>query len=153
VKIAFAQINPIVGDITGNCQLILEAAQRAVEADADLLVVPELAISGYPPKDLLLREGFVGRCDAALDQLAQAEVFQQVAGIVGHPTRREVSGQSIANAASLIADGEVQSTIHKTLLPNYDVFDEQRYFAPARKITPMIFQGRKLGVHICEDAW
>ncbi len=153
MKIAFAQINPIVGDITGNCQLILEAAQRAVEADADLLVVPELAISGYPPKDLLLREGFVGRCDAALDQLAQAEVFQQVAGIVGHPTRREVSGQSIANAASLIADGEVQSTIHKTLLPNYDVFDEQRYFAPARKITPMIFQGRKLGVHICEDAW
>jgi NAD+ synthase (glutamine-hydrolysing) len=153
VKIAFAQINPIVGDISGNCQLILEAAQKAVEADAELLVVPELSISGYPPKDLLLREGFVGRCDAALAQLAQAEVFQQVAGIIGHPTRREMPAQSIANAASLIADGQVQSTIHKTLLPNYDVFDEQRYFAPARKITPMIFQGRKLGVHICEDAW
>jgi NAD+ synthase (glutamine-hydrolysing) len=153
VKIAFAQINPTVGDISGNCQQILDAAQKAVKADADLLIVPELSICGYPPKDLLLREGFVGRCDEALDQLAQADIFQDVAGIIGHPTRRGLPGQSIANAASLISDGAVQSTIHKTLLPNYDVFDEQRYFSPSRKIAPMIFRGRKLGVHICEDAW
>ena len=153
MKIAFAQINPTVGDISGNCQQILDAAQKAVKADADLLIVPELSICGYPPKDLLLREGFVGRCDEALDQLAQADIFQDVAGIIGRPTRRGLPGQSIANAASLISDGAVQSTIHKTLLPNYDVFDEQRYFSPSRKIAPMIFRGRKLGVHICEDAW
>ncbi|MBD3672011.1 MAG: NAD+ synthase [Planctomycetaceae bacterium] len=153
MKIAFAQLNPVVGDLAGNSQMILEAAAQAADRGADLLVVSELVISGYPPKDLLLREGFVDRCDRAIEELAQAEVFQRVAGIIGHPTRRGLTGQAIANAASLIADGAIQSTTHKTLLPNYDVFDEQRYFSPSRKIAPLVFRDRKLGVHICEDAW
>ena len=153
MKIAFAQLNPIVGDISGNAALVEAAGRKAIEAGAELLIVPELVISGYPPKDLLLREDFVARCDQAVERLAQLDVFQQIAAIIGHPTRRDLPGQTIANAASLIEQGSIRSTIQKTLLPNYDVFDEQRYFAPSRKIAPMIFRGRKLGVHICEDAW
>lgn len=153
MKIALAQLNPIVGDIAGNSQLIRAAARQALETDADLLIVPELSISGYPPKDLLLRQGFVERCDQAVEELARCEEFQSLAAIVGHPSKRNLPSGSIANAASLIEGGSLRTTIQKTLLPNYDVFDEQRYFAPSRKISPIEFRGRKLGVHICEDAW
>lgn len=153
MKIALAQINPVVGDIAGNSQLIRQAARGALAAGAELLLVPELSVSGYPPKDLLLRQGFVDRCDRAVEELAQADEFQSLAAIIGHPSKRGLQGGTVANAASLIEGGSIQSTIHKTLLPNYDVFDEQRYFTPARKIFPIEFQGRKLGVHICEDAW
>jgi NAD+ synthase (glutamine-hydrolysing) len=153
VKIALAQINPVVGDIAGNSQLIREAACKALQADAELLLISELAISGYPPKDLLLRQGFVERCDRAVEELARSEEFQSLAAIIGHPSKRDLQGGSIANAASLIEGGAIRTTIQKTLLPNYDVFDEQRYFTPSRKIFPIEFRGRKLGVHICEDAW
>lgn len=152
MKIALAQLNPTVGDLTGNAAMILAAAQNARDGGAELMVVPELAVSGYPPKDLLLRTGFVAACDRALQQLAD-ELPEGIAAIVGHPTRNGLPGDRVANAASLLAGGEIRDTIHKTLLPNYDVFDERRYFRPADSQRPIEFGGKRLGVHVCEDAW
>jgi NAD+ synthase (glutamine-hydrolysing) len=152
VKIALAQLNPTVGDVSGNADLVRSAAREAARGGADLLVVSELAISGYPPKDLLLREGFVCACDHAVEELA-VSVDQNLGVVVGHPTHRDVPEGRLANAASFLHGGMIQSTIHKSLLPNYDVFDEERYFKHAAKTKPVPFCGRQLGIHICEDAW
>ena len=152
MKIALAQLNPTVGDLPGNAALVRAAAEAAQAAGADLLVTSELVISGYPPKDLLLREGFAHACNRAVSALAK-ELPRGLAVLVGHPTKWGVSEGRVANAASLLLDGEVLDTIHKTLLPNYDVFDEQRYFRPAERVRPIELRGVKLGVHICEDAW
>ncbi len=152
VKLALAQLNPIVGDLEGNAGLVKQATQEAAKRGADLLITPEMIISGYPPKDLLLRESFVQACDRAVEQLAK-ELAGTIAVLIGHPTHREAPEDRIANAASLLLNGEIVATTHKTLLPNYDVFDERRYFRPADNPTLIEFRGRKLGVHICEDAW
>lgn len=152
LKILVAQINPIVGDLEGNVKKLLEAVAHARETGDSLVVTSELALCGYPPKDLLLREQFVHDCDHAVEQLA-AQLPEGIGLLVGHPTARNVPQGQIANAASLLFDGKVQQTIHKRLLPNYDVFDERRYFHPAESQPLMEFQGHKLGVHICEDAW
>jgi NAD+ synthase (glutamine-hydrolysing) len=152
VKIALAQLNPTVGDLKGNASLVRAAADRAVTLSADLLVTSELLISGYPPKDLLLREGFAHACDRAVSALAK-DLPRGLAVLIGHPTKWNVTEGRIANAASLLLDGEVINTVHKTLLPNYDVFDEQRYFRPAERVRPIELRGITLGVHICEDAW
>ncbi|HEV7999662.1 MAG TPA: NAD+ synthase, partial [Planctomycetaceae bacterium] len=149
---ALAQLNPIVGDLHGNCELVRAAAQSASQSGAELLVASELVVSGYPPKDLLLREGFVAACDRAVDELA-ASLPPGLPVIVGHPSHREVPGRGIANAASVLEQGRVTATIHKMLLPNYDVFDEQRYFRPADRVAPVRITGRRFGLHICEDAW
>lgn len=152
MRIALAQLNPTVGDLAGNKELVRAAAAEAVQAGADLLVVSELIISGYPPKDLLLREGFVAACDRVVEELA-GELPPELGVIVGHPTHRGAPAGRVANAASLLQGGRIRTTIHKLLLPNYDVFDERRYFRPAEKIAPIEFRGHRLGVHICEDAW
>ncbi len=152
MKIALAQLNPTVGDMQGNAALVCDAAKQVEAAGAELLIASELVISGYPPKDLLLREGFAAACDRAVVELAKS-LPRELAVLVGHPTTWRVTAGRIANAASLLLNGEVLDTIHKTLLPNYDVFDEQRYFRPAERVRPIEFHGRKLGVHICEDAW
>jgi len=152
MKIALAQLNPTVGDLTGNARLVREAVESARPFGAKLVVCSELVICGYPPKDLLLREGFVAACDRAVEKLA-GEVDLNVGVLVGHPTHWNVPEERIANACSLLFGGKVQATIHKLLLPNYDVFDERRYFRPADRVAPISFQGLKLGVHICEDAW
>jgi NAD+ synthase (glutamine-hydrolysing) len=152
VKIALAQLNPTVGDLRGNAALVRAAAEKGSAVGAELLVTSELLISGYPPKDLLLREGFAHACDRAVSALAK-ELPRELAVIVGHPTKWGVTEGRTANAASLLLDGEVRDTVHKTLLPNYDVFDEQRYFRPAERVRLMDLRGAKLGVHICEDAW
>ncbi len=152
MKIALAQLNPTVGDLRGNAALVRAAAEKAFADGAGLLVTSELVISGYPPKDLLLREGFAHACDRAVSALAK-ELPHGLAVLIGHPTKWGVTEGRIANAASLLLEGEVLDTIHKTLLPNYDVFDEQRYFRPAERVRPMVLRGVKLGVHICEDAW
>jgi NAD+ synthase (glutamine-hydrolysing) len=152
VIIALAQINPTIGDISGNVRSIETAADEAHRAGADLLVASELVISGYPPKDLLLREGFVSDCDRAIDDLA-ASLPASLGVLVGHPTAHSIPEGRIANAASLLHEGRVLATVQKTLLPNYDVFDERRYFRPASERAPVQFLGKQLGIHICEDAW
>src|SRR5579863_8425263 len=152
MRIAIAQLNPTVGDISGNCQLTESAARRAHQARADLLVVSELLVSGYPPKDLLLHEGFVAACDRAVTKLA-ASVDPNLGVLVGHPSRQNLPEGIIGNAVSLLHGGKIRTTAYKCLLPNYDVFDERRYFLPAASAAPIEFGGVLLGVHICEDAW
>jgi NAD+ synthase (glutamine-hydrolysing) len=152
VRIGLAQIDSVVGDLGGNIAWIAQAARDLGTAGADLVVTPELAVAGYPPKDLLLREGFVARCDRAVLELA-AGFKAGPALLVGHPTQWGVPEGRIANAASLLVGGKVVETVHKCLLPNYDVFDERRYFLPGASTRVLEFQGTKLGVHICEDAW
>jgi len=149
MKIAIAQINCTVGDLAGNSARILEFVTRARAQSADLLVTPELALCGYPPEDLLLRDDFYRNCDVALQQLA-AQVGGGIAVIVGHP--RQVDGKRY-NAASVIENGRITATYNKHTLPNYTVFDEERYFNTDDK--PCVFQvkGVSFGVNICEDTW
>ena len=148
MKIAIAQFNCTVGDLAGNVERILDFAARARAQGADLMVTPELALCGYPPEDLLLRGDFFRSCDVALERLAA-----KVAGItvvVGHP--RQVDGKRY-NAASVIQNGRVAATYHKHALPNYTVFDEERYFDSDDR--PCVFRagGVNFGVNICEDTW
>lgn len=152
MKTALVQLNPTVGDVGGNRELISEAVRSATQAGAKLVVLSELVLSGYPPRDLLLREGFVEACDRTVAELA-VDLPADVGVILGHPTRRGAGPGRIANAASLLAEGKIVTTVHKSLLPNYDVFDERRYFQSASEIRPVEFRGLRLGVHICEDAW
>ena len=152
MRLAMIQFNPTVGDFEGNARQIRELALAARQSGAELVVFSELAVSGYPPKDLLMRRGFVEACDRAVDQLASI-TDRQFALLVGHPSRRGLNDERIANAASLLFEGKVDATRHKVLLPNYDVFDEKRYFHPAADTSPIEFRGLRLGVHICEDAW
>jgi NAD+ synthase (glutamine-hydrolysing) len=151
VRVAVAQINCTVGDFEGNSRRILDMAVRAGKAGAHVLLTPELSLSGYPPEDLLLRRTFYEASDAALAQLAARLLqFPELHVIVGHPMARE--GQRF-NAASLLAGGTVRGTYCKHDLPNYDVFDEQRYFTPDNR--PLVFDvhGTRFGVNICEDTW
>jgi NAD+ synthase (glutamine-hydrolysing) len=152
MKLALAQLNPIVGDVAGNRRLIEDAVAQAAARQADLVVCSELVLCGYPPKDLLLREGFVAACDRAVEQLART-LPPEIGVLVGHPTTWHVPAGRIANACSLLYGGRVVQTVQKQLLPNYDVFDEHRYFRPADRQSPIEFRGLRLGVHICEDAW
>ncbi|MEZ6055990.1 MAG: NAD+ synthase [Planctomycetaceae bacterium] len=152
MRIALAQLNPTVGDLSGNSRLIADAVQLAIAQGAELVVTSELVLCGYPPKDLLLRQGYVAACDRAVEDLAR-RLPPHVGVLVGHPTARHLPQGRVANAASLLYQGGILSTVHKTLLPNYDVFDEERYFRPATERRLMEFKGFKLGVHICEDAW
>ena len=151
VRVAVAQINFTVGDLDGNVRKIVEFAGRAVDAGADVLVTTELALSGYPPEDLLLRRSFYESCDVALTRLAaELAPLRDLHVLVGHPLARE--GQRF-NAASLLRQGVVLGTYCKHDLPNYDVFDEQRYFTPDNR--PFVFEvrGTRFGVNICEDTW
>jgi len=148
VKIAMAQLNCTVGDLQGNAAKILDACRRACEAGAAVVLTPELSLCGYPPEDLLLREGFYRDCDAVMAKLA-SEV-KGVIAVVGHP--RQQDGRRY-NAASVLQDGRIVATYHKHALPNYRVFDEDRYFDVGSE--PCVFEagGVKFGVNICEDAW
>jgi len=152
MKVALIQQNPTVGAILANSALAIQAATEAHAQGADLAVFSELFLSGYPPKDLLLREGFVEACDRAVTEIAK-KIPAGLGVIIGHPTHRGVPDGRVANACSLLDQGCVQATIHKKLLPNYDVFDERHYFRPADDVAPVEFRGRRLGIHICEDAW
>jgi NAD+ synthase (glutamine-hydrolysing) len=167
VRIALAQFNATVGDLAGNARRIVECAQQAHAEGACLLVTPELALTGYPPEDLLLRQAFMQACAAALTDLALA--LAPLAGltvVVGHPYQsgdfgdlrsRSHAVQLRFNAASVLADGAVLATYCKRELPNYQVFDERRYFASGRDAGQgaVVFTagGRRFGLLICEDAW
>ena len=152
MKLALAQINTTVGDFAGNLALIRKAYARGMADGAELVVAPELAITGYPPRDLLLKSGFIEGNLAALTELAQS--VGEVGLVVGHVGINEKHpGRQAVNAVSLLHHGKVAATRTKTLLPTYDVFDEDRYFEPSTDNTPVEFNGRKLGLTICEDVW
>ena len=154
MKIALAQINPTVGDFDGNRRLVLEALAAAEVRGAALAIFPELALCGYPPKDLLERPAFVEAARASLDALAAARAGGTTAALVGFPERAETAeGRGLYNSAALIDGGRVAHIVRKSLLPTYDVFDERRYFDPATEVAPISFRGRKLGISICEDIW
>ena len=154
MKIALAQINPTVGDFDGNRRLVLEALAASEARGAELAIFPELALSGYPPKDLLERPAFVEAARAALDALAAARAGGKTAALVGFPERGETAeGHGLYNSAALIDGGRVTHIVRKSLLPTYDVFDERRYFDPATEVAPISFRGRALGISICEDIW
>ncbi len=152
MKIALAQINATVGDIAGNEAKILAAYARSVAVGADVVVAPELAITGYPPRDLVLNPAFVAENLAALERLAQATgKTALVVGFVGRNEHRP--GRKVTNAIALLQHGKIVTIRTKTLLPTYDVFDEDRYFEPAAENLPVEFNGEKIGLTICEDVW
>ena len=167
VKVALAQINPTVGDLGGNAAKIVEFARRAHAQGAQLVITPELSLCGYPPEDLLLRPAFTEACQTALADCAEA--LADLPGlhvVVGHPhqwgDQGDVRTKSLAvparhNAASVLSEGRVIATYCKRELPNYQVFDERRYFASGRDagLDAVVFSvgGVRFGLAICEDAW
>jgi NAD+ synthase (glutamine-hydrolysing) len=151
MKIGFAQINPTVGDLKGNCELILGAYERLAAAGAELVLTPELAITGYPPQDLVFKSRFVPENLAVLEKLHAC--VESAALLVGFVDRNEGRGKPFHNAAALLERGKPIRKAYKCLLPTYDVFDEDRYFEPSSRIEPFEFNGKKIGVTICEDIW
>ena len=154
MKIALAQIDPTVGDFSGNIEKIVAASRRAVDQGARLAVFSELAICGYPPADFLEKPSFLVRCRAAVDELAAAtrELPTAVLAGVALPTNGK-DGKPAFNAAVLLDKGQLLLEQHKRLLPFYDVFDEQRYFSPAESQKVIELDGVRLAITICEDAW
>ena len=152
MKVCLAQINTTVGDFAGNERRILAAYQRGVEAGAELVVLPELTVCGYPPRDLLHKSRFIEENWGVIERLSKAA--GKTGLLVGYVGRSETRpGREATNAAALLQDGRVLATRVKTLLPTYDVFDEDRYFEPATENLPVEFHGRKIGITICEDVW
>ncbi len=152
MKIAMAQINTTVGDVKGNRGRVIHEMERARVLGADLAVFPELCITGYPPRDLLGLHGFVdANRQAVQDIAARTDTMGVVVGFVDRNSRGE--GKEFYNAAALLAEGRIQAIVHKTLLPTYDVFDEDRYFERNDETRLVSFKGRTLGISICEDAW
>ncbi len=154
MKIALAQIDPTVGDFTGNIEKIVAASRRAAEQGARLTVFSELAVCGYPPADLLEKPSFLARAVSAVEELAEATRELSTAVLVGVALPAgDASGKPAVNAAVLVDKGRVLLEQHKQLLPFYDVFDEQRYFSPSSPQKIVELDGRRLAVTICEDAW
>jgi NAD+ synthase/NAD+ synthase (glutamine-hydrolysing) len=152
VKIALGQINPTVGDFSGNAAKIIQFALQARSAGAGLILFPELAVCGYPPRDLVERPSFVARCRATVERIA-AET-QGIAVICGMVTAADAdSGKKAMNSAALLRAGRIDFIQSKMLLPTYDVFDEMRNFAPAKSQQLFSFCGRQMALTICEDVW
>ncbi|MBV8885319.1 MAG: NAD+ synthase [Chroococcidiopsidaceae cyanobacterium CP_BM_RX_35] len=156
MRIAIAQLNPTIGDLTGNAQKILAAAKQAAEQGVRLLLTTEISLCGYPPRDLLLDPSFVQAMATTLQQLAR-DLPPELAVLVGcvEPNERsEVQGgKPLFNSIALIEQGQVQQIYHKRLLPTYDVFDDKRYFEPGLASNSFTLDGVRIGVTICEDLW
>jgi NAD+ synthase (glutamine-hydrolysing) len=152
MRIGLAQLNPTVGDLAGNLRRLLAAYHELVAAGAELVITPELAVCGYPPRDLLLRSRFVQDVENATAELAAAtgEIPLLVGTVVANPHEQ---GRRAFNAAAFCHHGRVQQLARKCLLPTYDVFDEDRYFEPASAPTIIVHAGKRLGITICEDIW
>jgi NAD+ synthase (glutamine-hydrolysing) len=149
LRIALGQLNLLVGDVAGNAKRIVAAAEEACsELNTDLLVLPELTLSGYPPEDLLFHRGFRVAIEKGLETVKTARA--SCGFVVGFP---EYAGSQIFNSAALIERGEVRATHRKSCLPNYKVFDEKRYFKPGGQPTVVDFRGFRIGILVCEDIW
>jgi len=147
LRIAMAQVNPTVGDLAGNRDRIVDSIDRARKAGADIVALPELAVTGYPPEDLLLKPQFVADNLRTLREVQQAT--KGITAVVGFVDRNDC----LYNAAAVLHNGEHRYTYHKILLPNYGVFDEYRYFRPGNRYPLVVLKGVTLGVNICEDIW
>ena len=147
MRIALAQINPTVGDLEGNARLIVDWIKRARSAEADVVCFPELAITGYPPEDLVLKPSFVRDNLARLHEVARAA--RGISVVVGFVDQEG----SIFNAAAFLNDGEIKAVYHKVFLPNYGVFDEKRYFEPGHECPIVELDGVRVGLTVCEDCW
>ncbi|MGQ4647497.1 NAD+ synthase [Lyngbya aestuarii] len=156
MKLALAQLNPTVGDLAGNSQQILKAANTAASQGARLLLTPELSLCGYPPRDLLLNPSFVESMATTLGKLAE-DLPPSLAVLVGtvekNPKAQMSGGKHLFNSIALLERGKVQQIFHKRLLPTYDVFDEKRYFEPGLESNSLTLDGVRVGVTICEDLW
>src|ERR1700722_14654946 len=151
MKVALAQINPTVGDINGNIAKILDYAKKAKQKQANLIIFPELSICGYPPGDLLLKQSFI---DANLKALAEIkDQLDDLPAVLGFADRNDQRGRPLFNACAFINKGQIEIKQYKTLLPSYDVFDEDRYFQPASTYQCAQLDKHKIGLTICEDAW
>ena len=148
LRVMLAQLNFLVGDLEGNARRVAAQMDAARAAGAQLLVFPELTLSGYPPEDLLLRPSFVTACRETVEQLA--EHSRDLTALVGFPHHR---GDELFNAAAVLHDGQLADIYHKAYLPNYGVFDEQRYFGQGERFPVLDLGGVKIGVSICEDIW
>ena len=147
MRLALAQINTIVGDLDGNRDRILSRLEESKEAGADLVLFPELAITSYPPEDLLLRPGFIRAAEQTLEEVARA--CRGIVALVGTPH----FDRDLYNACAICAGGEARAIYHKRFLPNYGVFDEDRYFAPGRELVLLEHGGVLIGPTVCEDVW
>ena len=152
MKIALAQINYHIGNFEENSRKIINSIRKGKLENVDLVVFSELAVSGYPPRDFLEFRDFVERCQDAVEKIA--DECHGIAAIVGSPSfNPEYKGKDLFNSAYFLADGKVQSVHHKALLPNYDIFDEYRYFEPNHEFTCVNYHGKKIALNICEDLW
>ncbi|HEY9114309.1 MAG TPA: nitrilase-related carbon-nitrogen hydrolase, partial [Bacteroidales bacterium] len=152
MKIALAQLNYHIGNFEKNSLKMIESIEKAEKADADLVVFAELAISGYPPRDFLEFADFIDQCNDSLNKIAKH--CTTIAAVVGTPTFSKLKkGKPLYNSAAFLFEGKVQQIVNKTLLPNYDVFDEYRYFEPNKNFTVVDFKGKKIALTICEDLW
>ena len=152
MRVALAQLNFTIGDFEKNVFKIKEAIARAKKEHASLIVFSELCISGYPPRDFLEFRDFINRCKKAADEIAS--VCTGITAIVGCPTTNpEAEGKNLFNSAFICAGGKITDVIHKALLPNYDIFDEYRYFEPNRNFHCIEVDGNKIALTICEDLW
>jgi NAD+ synthase (glutamine-hydrolysing) len=152
MKIAIFQINPLISDFKGQFERIAAACAQAVAWGCDLAVFPELALCGYPPRDLLEQKSFVDNNRRCLDRLVQT--VRGIGVICGLVARNPAdTGKTLFNAAALFENGQVLHQVHKQLLPTYDVFDERRHFEPGLPTRPLAYKGRRIGLTICEDAW
>jgi len=152
MKIGLLQLNPTIGAFAANREKLVSAYAEAVARGAEFILAPELFLCGYPPRDLLLREDFVAANLAALDETAKQ--IGSVPLCVGYVEKNsERPGRALKNAAAVLQNGKIIWRTAKSLLPTYDVFDEDRYFEPAKKVEPFVFNGQKIGITICEDIW
>jgi NAD+ synthetase len=152
MTVGLLQLNSTVGDFAANRRKLMDGYERACTLGAEFVLAPELFLCGYPPRDLLLRDDFI---DANLTALAEtAKSVGAIPLCVGYLDRNfEKPGRALRNAAAVLQNGKIIWRTHKSLLPTYDVFDEDRYFEPAQKIEPFVFNGKKIGITICEDIW